>query len=288
MSHKKRLLRILNLLLTLALFVFAFIYIKELAIQTDFSKIEIKWYYLVLSIILFLVFYLILSFHWVVNSRLISGKANTAQFLAFFASQPYKYLPTSLFTFSARAIYAKKLGVNMKHSTLAQITENGSLIMSSFMLFLLAYLSSKNIMLGLSGIMGITVLLVFFNQRQNIKFSFQGKYLILDVKQMTNTFLIATMGWLLGGLSFMALAAATSMPFNFLNFIAVNCLAFTLSILAFFAPGGLGIREFVYNAFSISNVVIIVWRILTFMLDILFGYLAILTINLLQKDHIKT
>lgn len=61
--------------------------------------------------------------------------------------------------------------------------------------------------------------------------------------------------------------------------IAANSIAFSLSILAVFAPGGIGVREAVYSFFSIAAVTVISWRILVFVMDFLVGIVSIFLIK---------
>lgn len=84
-------------------------------------------------------------------------------------------------------------------------------------------------------------------------------------------FLLASIAWIVAGIGFLFTISAFSGDGNILIAIGSNAAAFGSGILAIFAPGGMGIREYIYGLFGISALVIIVWRSLTAFVDILAG-----------------
>jgi uncharacterized membrane protein YbhN (UPF0104 family) len=62
--------------------------------------------------------------------------------------------------------------------------------------------------------------------------------------------------------------------------ISANAAGYAVSILAVFAPGGLGVREFTLYLFSVQNPAILLWRLITLAGDLLLGFGAVAYIRL--------
>jgi uncharacterized membrane protein YbhN (UPF0104 family) len=282
MSHRKTISKLVSLVLTGLLLVFSYLYISDIIGKIDQGSLSLNWPLLVCSGVLFIIAYVIFSVHWLLACRILDPKITADQQLAFFASQPYKYLPTSAFTFSFRAIYARKLGVGFKKSSAAQLFENTSLITASITLFGLSYFFSDNkaIFLLLLALGGLTFFLVI--KIGSLKLTIKNNRLVVSTKHLLGMFFVAIAAWIAIGLSFVVLSLGLGLPVNLLEHIAANALAFALSILAVFAPGGIGVREVVYSSFGINPAAIIYWRIMTFILDFALGVAAIIKIRLLK------
>lgn len=278
-KQKNLLLKGFNLILTALLLVFAYGYISRIVQQADFENIAVNWTFLVLSLALFTVGYVLMSIHWLFSCWIVNPSTTQRQVVAFFASQPYKYMPTSIFTFSSRAVYAKKLGLTLKQGATAQVFENSSMLIANFGLFVVLYTARINIFYSLLIVMAITGVLYLFSKQKDIQLQFRGRQLNVVMKQLVKMYCVASLGWFTVGLTFVAFNAGLGLQINFLDFLAANTLAFSLSLLAFFAPGGIGVREVVYDFFLVSGVAIIFWRMFTFILDSLFGLIAILAIK---------
>jgi uncharacterized membrane protein YbhN (UPF0104 family) len=54
-------------------------------------------------------------------------------------------------------------------------------------------------------------------------------------------------------------------------------------MLAFFAPGGIGVRELVYSSFSVNALAIIYWRIMVFALDFVVGIPSVVAIKYIEN-----
>lgn len=275
--------KLASLILTALLLVFAYNYIARIIDEADFSGISINWFILLIAITAFVGFYGILAVHWLWACRIVKASVKDDQKLAFLASQPYKYLPTSLFTFSFRGIYARKLDLGLKSSSAAQLLENISLLLSNLVVFLVFYLGNSSLVWGFTSffILILAVMLLARNKLRTIKF----RSMEIKISQilLVRLFLLASAAWVVAGLSFVLLNLAMDFPIGFLNFIAANTIAFSLSILAFFAPGGIGVRELVYSNFSINASAIIIWRIFTFAADMILGFAAVVFINRIKK-----
>lgn len=266
-------------ILTLLLLVFAYRYFRNLVDQVNNTELTVSWIYVVASGALFLVFYALLSLHWHYASRLVVGDAPLNQWLAFFASQPYKYLPTSLFTFSFRGVYAKKLGMSFKKSSVAQLLENSSLIISNIFIAAVLVISRVNPLFSVLACIAAGVLVWMMLKRETVGFSLKGReYSVLSVK-LVQLVALSAVAWLLAGAAFVLLNHALGVQINVINLVLANTLAFSLGILAIFAPGGIGIRELVYDFFGVAAGAIIAWRLLTFILDCMVGLLAMVAIR---------
>lgn len=284
-ERKKVLIKTASLILTAGLIVFSYFYISDLLSEVNIRNLTINPIFLILSFVLFGGFYIVFSHHWLLAVRQVNPKAPNAQKLAFVASQPYKYLPTSAFTFSLRAVYAKKLGLSFKDSTLAQLLENFSLIGVSLALFGILFAFRLNAMYG------ILVLLVCLGV-EGVLF-LGNKTFIANIGSHTATvrtrglsimFLVAALGWAITDVSLAMLNYSLGFGFDgVVSLMAANNLAFAASILAFFAPGGIGVREVIFETFMVLPVTILCWRIMTFMFDMVFGIGAILLIRIRKK-----
>jgi len=116
----------------------------------------------------------------------------------------------------------------------------------------------------------------------SLKLTIKNNRLVVSTKHLVGMFFVAIAAWIAIGLSFVVLSLGLGLPVNLLEHIAANALAFALSILAVFAPGGIGVREVVYSSFGINPAAIIYWRIMTFILDFALGVAAIIKIRLLK------
>lgn len=273
----KRLLLVIQLVFFVAIVVFGIQRFQVLTDSVTPSLILRKPIHLSLSVACFLGFYALLACHWQLLTQKFVGKHHTRQWLAFFASQPYKYLPTSLFTFSARATYAKKLGLSVKASSVAQIIENANIVLAGILVVSLFLIFQTSILWGLIGtsLIALIICTVVLSPRLMIsRNNFQ-----LSGREWIKLFILPIGAWLFAGLSFYILLAATGHNITVLSAIVANTLAITLGILAVFAPAGIGVREFVYAQFAVAATGIIFWRLLTLVVDFAVGCIAIYLIR---------
>lgn len=274
----KRLVSILSISLTALVVCFAFVYGRSLISKTSFEVSNDKQWMIVVASVLFVCFYLLLSIHWLWACRQVDAHADKRQFVAFFASQPYKYLPTSLFTFSFRAKFAKDLGLSFKQSTYAQALENFNIIFGGITLGVVALCFSESVVLGLLSVIGVVgALLGAYKFQPQLRVPRSNTKIMLQ--KLIPGFLLATGAWFIGGIAFVCVDYAINDSVDVLHMIAANSLSYTAGILAFFAPGGVGIRELVFDLFSVTASSIILWRVMTFVVDIILGLVSILLIK---------
>jgi uncharacterized membrane protein YbhN (UPF0104 family) len=262
-----------SVLLTIGALYFGVNYFVELVSEITRSKLGINYFLVSLSGFVFLLFYVLLSFHWYRLSSLFAGKKNL-QYLSFFASQPYKYLPTSLFTLSFRAKYAKDLGMDIKKSSLAQLIENLNMLSTGILVGAVFYLLSEKQFLILGLLFAVIVSVWFFTPKK-LNLNIKSKVVSIDKNYEFVNLSLTSLAWIVSGFSFLILAKGLNVDIGIYEALSANALAYTLGILAFFAPGGIGVREWVFSLYSISNVAIVGWRIMTFCADMLLGFIAI-------------
>lgn len=265
----KKLINIIQTILTIALIVFVVLKAGDFFKHVDWSAVAGSWPAILFSGALFVCGYLVLAWHWAYVCKMIDSKASDRQWLAFLASQPYKYLPTSLFTFSSRAMFASKFGMSLKQSSEAQLIENLNLVGSSLVIGSLLLLLNYNFFIGLLAAMVVaTICLLIWNQR-SIKIPKIN--LKLDLTKWFKSLVIVTLGWFIIGFGFFVMVIGLEGRVDLILSIAASNLATGLGILAVFAPGGIGVRELVFHYLSFASSTILIWRLTTFVVDILFG-----------------
>ncbi|MCA9329931.1 hypothetical protein KDA11_04750 [Candidatus Saccharibacteria bacterium] len=260
--------------------------INTLSVAINWTELVGQWYWVVGAFIFVLLFYFVLSIHWLAVCWLIDRSVPWQQAYSFLASQPYKYLPTSIFTFSSRARFSKRLGMTLKKSSAAQLVENLNLIGGAFALAGLILAFKLSLIIGLLySLLGFFVCL-FSWQKKTIyvsKISFT-----IHLRKWLFTVLIVVIAWIVAGLGLGLLTHISTVPSNLLNIIAANALAFAVSILAVFAPGGIGVRETIYTYFTLALSVIVVWRFITLIADGFVGIIAAYLIRRTTKNNMQS
>jgi uncharacterized membrane protein YbhN (UPF0104 family) len=287
MKLNKSLFKYINIALTVALIIFSYFYISSLLDKADFSSVNINILYALLSIILFATSYVFFALNWLISARIFRPNITKYQILVFFASQPYKYLPTSLFIFSSRAVFSKKLGLPIKQSSSAQLVENIILFTANISVFLIFYSFTVNNYLSLGLIFIIVVVFLLIKNKNTIQIKFKKNKFTINSIELGQAYLVSVTGWLITGLAFIAINKSLGLNIDFTNLMAANTIAFFLSMIAFFAPGGIGVREYVYKSFGVSTLAIIYWRIIVFFVDFLVGIPAIVAIKHFEKRLAK-
>jgi hypothetical protein len=265
----KKIINYLQLLLTVILIVFIVAKAGDFLEHVDWQTIANNWPTIIIAGLIFMGGYVVLAWHWLAVCRIIDSKVNPKQWLAFFASQPYKYLPTSLFTFSSRANFAYKFGMSVKHSSEAQLIENLNLIGSGLAIGGILLLLNTQILLGIFTIIIIGLACALVWNQKSLKIP-KTKF-VLDLRKWLKSVAIVSLGWIIMGLGFFVMVIGLEGRVEPFLSIAASSLATGLGILAFFAPGGIGIRELVFHYLSFASGTILIWRLTTFTVDIAIG-----------------
>lgn len=280
---KKNILKILEISLTSALLIFIIIKAQEFAHLIRWESIPNAFLEITLSAILFFLGYAALSYHWLLVTREIKPNTPSKQQLAFFASQPYKYLPTSLFTLSFRAKYAKKLGLNLLDSSKAQIIENVNMVGSSLIFGATVWLYAINFWYGIFVSLLVIAAGGILWRHHHITLRLKGEKVTLHLRCWIKAILWCFIAWTLVGLGFFVVASGIEGSLRLLPAVSASSIAIGSGMLAIFAPGGIGVREVIFYYFGFSLSVIILWRCITFIIDIMMGIIAIVWIERHQK-----
>ena len=279
---RRRLLQLTQVVLTIALFAFILLKAQDFLEQVNWSSIAGVWPDIVLAACFFALGFGALSQHWLLVAREIVPTVSSRQRFAFFASQPYKYLPTSFFTLSFRALYAKELGMSVKDSSKAQLIENINIVAAAFLVASLAWLSAVDLFYGLLAVVGISIVFAFLWKNHHINIHLYKTNSILHMRCWIRAFMWAMLAWTLVGGGFFLLAVSLQENVTFLQAIAATGYAFGAGILAVFAPGGIGVREVIFSSFGFIASTVIVWRCITFVIDLVLGAISIL---LIRRSH---
>lgn len=277
----KKLVNYIQLILTILLVVFIVAKAGDFLDQVDWQLIIDSWPFVLIAGAIFVCGYIVMAKHWLAVCRIVDPKASSNQTLAFFASQPYKYLPTSLFTFSSRATFASKLGLGLKQSTEAQVIENVNLIGSSLLSGIILLLFIYNFLVGTAAAAIVVAVCLAIWHKKSIKIPLI-KY-NLELREWLKSLAVAAFGWLIIGFGFFVITSGIEGRFDPILAIAASDLATGLGILAVFAPGGIGVRELVFHYLTFASSTILIWRLTTFIVDIAIGVWAGFAISRSQR-----
>ncbi len=269
MINKLSAFRALGLLLTSATVFLSVLYFRSLVDKMNEEAITVNYALCFASLILFVAFYGLLSFHWHRVCRSVDHSQNN-QYMSFFASQPYKYLPTSLFSFSFRANYARKLGMGLKDNAAAQLQENVNLLSMGIFVGVLFHSVYLGYLWPLFLVLVVTIV-VYGVTPTSFKVGYKKYSLHIQKLEQAKNMSIVGVAWTVSGLSFYLLSRGVGFDVNTWSAIAGNSFAYTLSIFAFFAPGGIGVREGLFALYGFMGGAIISWRILTLCADLVLG-----------------
>ena len=268
----KKLLNYIQIALTIALIVFIFLKAGEFFEKVDWNVIANNWPSIIIAGVFFALGYVFMAHHWAFVCRIITPKTGKKQWLAFFASQPYKYLPTSIFTFSSRATFAKRLGMNFRQSTEAQVLENINLIGTAIIIGFWFLLLQFNFLYALAVIALVRLVGLAIWTKDTI--TVPKLKVAIDLKKWLISLTIVSAGWLVMGIGFFILVFGLENRVDPVLSIASNSLATGFGITAVFAPGGIGVRELIFSYLSFASGTILIWRLTTFTVDILVGIWA--------------
>jgi len=268
------------LLYVQVLLIAASIFLATLSLHSSrksFSLSSINLGLLILGVIFYVIFYIIMSIHWsLVLSIVERQNLKLTQTLAFFASQPYKYLPTSAFSISSRSIYSKKVGArNIASTAKAQLVEYASIFLSG--LLVVALVKSN-----LSASITITLTIIIF-----ISLLTTGLYsykITNPLYKYISLLFIIFCAWAVSGFSLFLIMHATGYFVSYSHAVYLNTATLIASLAAVLVPAGIGIREAILFGQNIGFSGVLVWRSVSVFVDVVTGALAILKINRKNKS----
>lgn len=224
-----------------------------------------KWEYVVGIVQTFRISTVLLSFLLILSAKLLlahnqrlaqKGNSITLDFLDHFYiynfTQLAKYIPGVIWQFVGKAGEYAKRGLEATHIKNTLMTEIFFLVVGSGFAGVI-FISLQQILFtqyGWYAVLALCVLFVLFVfSRKKIKRNFYEK--------LTVQFFVMHIGiWTLLGASFYLLVGqfAAKMSFEFfLTVLSYNTFSFLVGYVAFFAPGGLGVREAVLVLFMSSE-----------------------------------
>ena len=209
-----------------------------------------------------------------------SDRASNQLVMAFFASQPFKYLPTSAFTFAARMRFTKRSGLSTRRAAAAAFLDAGLLVGSGTAVWLLGVWPYGTLAIS-CGVVGLWVIWPLSGRLWGRMWEKRGLLSppVLKRGDLARLGALYIVGWLMSGLALAAVARAygTSLDLTMIWYLVrVNAGTFAASILAVFAPGGLGVREALLLEADLAPAVVVVWRIITVAFDLVGGAIALL------------
>lgn len=256
-----------------------FIWDRAGDLLADFRADDIRGHegWLAVSALLYAGFYAVLAWHWQLVARSVDPSVHAKLWLSAFASQPFKYLPSSLFMFSFRAKYSHDLGFPLKRSTKAQLLENGNFVLAAFVLAGWLFSFGAGATAATAATLALTFAVGFglaFDRTVRVP-----KLGAMAARRETLLLLICMAAWAVAGVAFWAVLQAFGISYGVPQAIAVNALAFAVGILAVFAPGGLGIRELVFAANGVAAPPVVLWRLVTLAVDVVVGVAGIVGVH---------
>lgn len=245
------------------------------------DEISIPWF--ISSIVAFILFYILQSVAWYSVLGMYSEKKQYILSTTFLASQVFKYLPSSIFSFSFRFIFVKRFGIGAKAVTKAILLENGFQIYTGLIFFCLFFGVYRPVFLLLVPLLLCMIYVSFYLAKHDKsyikKIPVVGKMCNFTFFSYTRIHLILLLylsSWLLSGLSiYLFRYSVTGQSDNFFNISAAQALSYSASILAVFSPGGIGVKELVLQIGRISDNLILNWRVITVLIDIFVSAIAI-------------
>lgn len=277
-NKAKLLLRLTSACLTVALLYFVVSYGSGLISEADFSFQNGQYVSLLGAVLCFLIFYSLLSVHWYMSCRLMDDDTSRRQALAFFASQPYKYLPTSIFTFSFRAKFSRQLGVSVKKSTYAQAVENASIVGTGLIVGGIFYILESSPYFGIA-VSAIVAGFLYIAWRSKATIVIPVVKKKASFENLVPMLALSCVAWLFAGLSFWLTAHSLGYSASIWAMVSINALSYSVGIIAFFAPGGIGVREVILLSGGVHTPTVVLWRILTLGIDIVTGIIAAIIIR---------
>lgn len=239
----------------------------------NFSPLEMG-----ISAFFFILFYITLSIGWILTLGLYTNNNNPKSVFAFFSSQIFKYMPSSIFSFSSRVYFAHKLGSSTSCALNAIIIENALMISSAFIVYIALTMNSIYTAILILGIILLYCLYRYLNSK--ISAPIIKKFLpprLISFSRYIFLWLIYFISWIIAGLSLEYFLLSTNISsIGLSTIIAFQSLSYALSILAIFAPGGIGVREFVLLSAKIPQPIIIYWRAFTFCLDVIVSVISLI------------
>lgn len=298
---KKWLVRLVPLVFYTLLIIFLVLYLRSI----DFSKLShlhFDWWYLVVASVLALSFRYWGAYIWTVLLRSL-GAANIhlSRTLIYIYAKSWlgRYIPGTAPWILGKIYFAAKQGISKNKLAVSSLLEGGLQIIVQllFALALLAFDPRLNIISGgmklLVGLAALACLVVLIPPVFNAAIAFAYKIIkrktfarehYASTRTIVTGFSLYIIGSILSSLSlfFIAKAVYPALPYDQILFVmGVSTLAGAVSMLAVFAPSGIGVREGIQLALlsiimptEIALVITVITRLWSVFIDLLFFALS--------------
>jgi uncharacterized membrane protein YbhN (UPF0104 family) len=181
---------------------------------------------------------------WLYLLRSLGTRAPLSWITLFFKGQLGKYLPGSVWQYAGRVGLARNRGVPVQQALISITAEVGysAIAAAAVSSLILGWVIAAAVLVGLALLIG---LLIIFGRRFSDRPSVLGA-----IHAGPNAFVLYLAVWGLYGAGFWATGRAlfavpaTDLP----RYIGVFAIAWLAGLVAFFAPGGIGVREAVMVA----------------------------------------
>lgn len=288
------------------LIIFLAIYIQRLD-WSELSGLQISWLYVTIATLLAVAFRYWGAFIWLAILRTLGAvglRKNLFQLLYVYAkSWLGRYIPGTAPWILGKIYFASKLGVSKNKLAVSSLLEGGLQIIVTLVIAIAILLldprvdnviSSELKLLMLIALAGgiVAVLPPIYNRFISLAYKLlKKKTFPAEHKAASSTILQGTglyvVGAILGGLSFFFIAKAVYAPLSYSDLLFVfgaSNLASAASMLAVFAPSGLGVREGIQVALlalimpvEFALLIAVVTRLWSVAVDLVFFVLAQLT-----------
>ena len=253
----------------------------------EFSIPKINPYTLIIAIAVFIISCLVTIPVYKYSLDVFNCKPPIATVISMaFIPQAGKYIPSSAFLYAGLLWYLKKVGFTVKKSLFFLFFLQVLTIFISMILALLIILSSEQYSAYLIlPLIFIVLLFMFFSSRSKFKGTNVASFIVSSKRIFLVVIMLGLQVILTGLAYYFLLLSLTEVPFNIVpKVILANSLAIISGILAFFAPGGIGVKEgvlfyFMNEEVHSNNIVIVsvvFFRILMILMDVLLAFLAYL------------
>jgi hypothetical protein len=242
---------------------------------------------LVIATGLFGVFYGALATVWLLVARMFQPTTLPRVAAGFFAAQPFKYLPTSVFSFSARVKYARDCGVATGSAIRATLLDAVLFIGSGAALWLAT--GSYVALIIVVSVSFACLVIVARGWEKLAGVPLVGRVLPPRRPSAVDAAVVAALlgvAWLVSGVALYLVARAYDVPtdtFGIADAIRSNAVSYAASIAAVFAPAGIGVREALLLEADLPASVIVSWRLLTTAVDLVAGSGAIVLFMIWRK-----
>jgi glycosyltransferase 2 family protein len=204
------------------------------------------------------------GFVWLYLLRCLGTRAPLSWITLFFKSQLAKYLPGSVWQYAARVGLARSRGVPVQRGVVSVTAEVGysALAAAAASSLVLGWGAASGVLLGLAGLLALVVAFRPRLTRLLAEASSAGSHGPIDRQNVLAALQAApsTVGlylvvWGLYGIAFWTTGRALfAIPASDIpRYIGVFALAWLAGLVAFFAPGGIGVREAVIAALLTSH-----------------------------------